>query len=332
MTSATTSEKAVTQSELPDFINLSSAPGDTATEILAGLNATPRYINPKFFYDSRGSALFERITALPEYYPTRTERGILKAFAGQIARAVGTHRVVIEPGAGSCEKVRLLLDALQPAAYVPTDIAGDFLQDAAEKLRSEFPWLPVTAIQADFTALAAMPQSLPPGPRCLFYPGSTLGNFERHDAEAFLRQVATLLGEDGTLLIGIDLHKDTATLEAAYNDAAGITAAFNLNILNHLNRLLPADFDPDQFRHVACYNQTAQRIEMYLESLTAQQVQCADRSLTLAAGERLLTEYSCKYSREGFARLAASAGLAVRHCWQDPAGLFAVFCLAPDGT
>ncbi|MCH8543587.1 MAG: L-histidine N(alpha)-methyltransferase [Alcanivorax sp.] len=331
MTSATPSRTA-TRDEMPDFIDLSTAPGDTTAEILTGLNAQPRYINPKFFYDSRGSALFERITALPEYYPTRTERGILKAFAGQIARAAGPDRVLIEPGAGSCEKVRLLLDAMRPAAYVPTDIAGDFLYQAAGKLRAEFPWLPITAIQADFTALAAMPQSLPPGPRCLFYPGSTLGNFQYHDARAFLRQAAALLGADGTLLIGIDLHKDTATLEAAYNDSAGITADFNLNILRHLNQLLPADFDLHQFRHVACYNQTAQRIEMYLESLTAQQVQCAGNLLSLQAGERLLTEYSCKYTQEGFARLADAAGLTVQHCWQDPARLFAVFCLAPNGT
>ncbi|MBZ2188354.1 L-histidine N(alpha)-methyltransferase [Alcanivorax sp. JB21] len=328
----TLATRASARNALPDFVDLSTASGDTTAEILAGLNATPRCINPKFFYDSHGSALFERITALPEYYPTRTERGILKAFSRQIAQATGTRRVLIEPGAGSCEKVRLLLPTMQPAAYVPTDIAGDFLHASAEKLRSEFPWLPVTAIQADFTALTAMPESLPAGPRCLFYPGSTLGNFQRDEAQAFLCQAATLIGAGGTLLIGIDLHKETATLEAAYNDSAGITADFNLNILRHLNQLLPANFDLRAFRHVAHYNEAEKRIEMHLESRKAQQVDCADITITLDAGERLLTEYSCKYTRDDFALLADAAGLTVRHCWQDPAGMFAVFCLAPSGT
>ena len=309
------------------YQDLGPASSNSRQEVLAGLRETRKRISPKFFYDDTGSQLFEEITAQPEYYPTRTERRILRQHAADMAAAIGVGTILMEPGAGSCEKVRLLLDTLKPAVYVPIDIAGDFLQRSASALQRDYPWLRVAALRADFADLPSLPADLPTRPRTLFYPGSTLGNFSPLQAAGFLRHARRLVGPDGKLLIGIDLHKDSAILNRAYNDNAGVTARFNLNILQHLNRILPADFQPQQFRHIAFYNDACQRIEMYLESMTEQTVTAARERLQFAAGERIHTEISCKYSLASFAALAASAGLNVRECWRDNDDLFAVFLL-----
>ena len=221
------------------------------TELLAGLRDSPRCINPKFFYDEQGSALFSQICEQPEYYPTRTEIGIFTEQAAAIARAVGPGCRLIEPGAGGCEKVRYLLPALQPALYQPLDISAEYMLAGTAALRREFPDLQVMPQVADFSdhfELTAVPCD---GRAVLFYPGSTIGNFTPDEAEAFLRRATALLGTDGVLLIGVDLHKQKSVLEAAYNDAQGVTAAFNRNILRHANRLLSADFNPDAFAHLA---------------------------------------------------------------------------------
>jgi len=309
------------------FHDLHPTVGDSRAEALAGLQAPQKRVDPKHFYDAHGSRLFEAITRLPEYYPTRTETAILRREAGAIAGSCGTGAVLIEPGSGNCEKVQLLLDALRPAAYVPLDISAAFLREAAEGLAGAFPWLPVRAICADFNAAPELDDYLPAGRRIVFYPGSTIGNLEPPAARSFLRRLAGWLGEAGGALVGVDLHKDAAVLERAYNDSAGVTAAFNLNALNSLNRLLDADFDADAFRHRAFYDRQQQRIEMHLVSERAQAVRCDGGTIRFAAGETLHTENSYKYTVDGFAELAAAAGLAVREHWVDPDRLFSVHYL-----
>lgn len=291
-------------------------------ELLEGLESRPRYINPKFFYDERGSELFSRICELAEYYPTRTEIDILDRQSEEIAEVVGPGCELVEPGAGNCEKVRYLIDDLEPAAYLPLDISRDFLLDAAERLREDFPGLQVRPLVADFSEEFELPES--EARRVLFYPGSTIGNFEPEAAAAFLRRAAAMVGRGGGMLIGVDLHKDSEVLNAAYNDSQGITAEFNRNILRHANELLGADFDPDQFEHVAFYNERQQRVEMHLESRAPQQVQCRGKLLEFEAGERIHTEYSHKYTVDGFGDLASAAGFEARSCWTDDAHLFSV--------
>ncbi len=291
-------------------------------ELLAGLLTPPRFINPKFFYDERGSELFARICELEEYYPTRTEISIFSRESAAIAAAVGSGCELVEPGAGSCEKVRHLLADLAPSAYLPLDISRDFLLDAAQRLREDFPALEVRPVVADFGSAFDLPEA--GARRVLFYPGSTIGNFEPSAALEFLSRAAALVGPGGGLLIGVDLHKASEVLNAAYNDSQGVTAEFNRNILRHANQLLDADFDPEQFEHVAFYNAPAQRIEMHLESRIAQRVHCEGAVLEFAAGERIHTEYSHKYTPQGFADLAAQAGFQPRGCWLDDAALFSV--------
>lgn len=301
---------------------LADVHGAQREELLAGLLEPPRYINPKFFYDERGSELFEKICELEEYYPTRTEIGIFKQSSAAIADTVGRGCELVEPGAGSCEKVRYLLADLEPSAYLPLDISRDFLLDSAQRLREDFPALDVRPVVADFSAAFDLPTAT--GRRVLFYPGSTIGNFEPAGARDFLTRAAAMVGQGGGLLIGVDLHKSSDILDAAYNDSEGVTAAFNRNILSHANTLLNADFEPQQFKHVAFYNEPAQRIEMHLESLIAQTVRCNGAMLEFAAGERIHTEYSHKYTVEGFAALAAEAGFSARGCWVDENDLFSV--------
>lgn len=297
---------------------------DQREELLAGLESRPRAINPKFFYDERGSELFARICELPEYYPTRTEIDIFQDHSAEIARAVGLDCELVEPGAGGCEKVRYLLEDMQPGAYIPIDISGDFLVAAAESLRKDFPGLDVRPVVADFSDHFDLPPTRSSGRRVLFYPGSTIGNFEPEAACAFLARVADLVGPGGALLIGVDLHKPSEVLNAAYNDAQGVTAAFNRNILRHANRLLDAEFEPDRFGHVAFYDEQAQRIEMHLESLEAQKVRCNGAIFELAPGERIHTEYSYKYRVDEFAALATTAGFRPRECWVDVNEWFSV--------
>jgi dimethylhistidine N-methyltransferase len=314
-----------------NFHDAHPAPGDSRSELLRGLQRMQKAVDPKWFYDAAGSELFERITRLPEYYPTRTEIGILTGNRAAISRRCGQGCVFIEPGSGNCEKVRLLLDELRPAAYVPLDISADFLRGAATQLGQEYPWLTVRAVCADFNAGWSYLDDLPAGKRVVFYPGSTIGNLEPAAAAAFLRRVRRVIGDDGGLLIGVDLHKSSRRLNAAYNDASGVTARFNLNVLNRLNEVLDAEFDQDLFRHRAFYNTEQQRIEMHLVSERAHAVRCNGSLVEFERGESIHTENSYKYTVEGFAELAASAGLALEESWFDAERLFSVHYLAAAG-
>lgn len=301
--------------------------GDGRAEILRGLAAQPKRLNPMWFYDERGSRLFDEITRLPEYYPTRTELAILRDNAGAISACCGEGCVLIEPGSGSSDKVRLLLDALRPSVYVPVDISAEFLRDAAAGLGADYPWLPVHAVCADFNAGWDFLDDVPAGKRVVFYPGSTIGNLEPDAARAFLRTLADIIGDDGGALVGVDTHKATPLLNAAYNDAAGVTAAFNLNVLRRLNELLDADFDEDRFHHRAFYDADRRRVEMHLVSTNGQRVSSRERDFEFAPGETIHTECSYKYSPEDFAELASSAGLSIRQSWLDEAKLFSVHFL-----
>lgn len=309
------------------FHHLQAAQVDDHGELLAGLTRPQKSVNPKWFYDADGSDLFEQITRLPEYYPTRTEIGILTDNRSDIARHCGKGCLFIEPGSGACEKVRLLLDDLEPVAYVPLDISEEFLRDAATALGREYPWLPVHAVCADFNDGWPLPDNLPAGRRVVFYPGSTIGNLEPAAAADFLRRVRQLIGADGGLLIGVDLHKSERRLNAAYNDSRGVTAQFNLNVLQRLNDELDAEFDPSGFSHHAFYNSEQQRIEMHLVSDVQQTVRCNGSRIEFAPGETIHTENSYKYTVEGFAGLAASAGLSLTQSWLDADRLFSVHYL-----
>lgn len=310
------------------------AVNDSREELLSGLNRKQKTINPKYFYDEKGSQLFDRITRLPEYYPTRTEIEILGRYKQEISAACGTHCLLIEPGSGSCEKARLLLNDLQPSTYVPVDISADFLLQAATQLGQEYPWLNIQAVCADFNNDWSFVDDLPAGKKIVFYPGSTIGNLEPTNALEFLKQIRAMVGEDGGALIGVDLHKSSAPLTAAYNDAEGVTAAFNLNVLERVNTLLDTDFDPAFFKHHAFYNCDEQRIEMHLVSERAQTVICSeknngsDSTIRFELGETIHTESSYKYTLEGFANLAAKAGLHVERCWLDDEHLFSVHYLS----
>lgn len=303
---------------------------DGLSELLDGLQAADKRIDPKWFYDERGSELFEQITALPEYYPTRTEIDILRNNRDAISERCGHGCVFIEPGSGNCAKARLLLDTLRPAAYVPLDISADFLRDAVTQLGLEYPWLTVQAICADFNRDWTWLDNLPEGRRVVFYPGSTIGNLEPEAAGDFLRRVRRLVGSDGGLLIGVDLHKSSACLNRAYNDSEGVTARFNLNALDHINRRFEADFDTRRFSHRAFYDSERRRIEMHLVSKEEQSVHFQDTWIHFASGEPIHTESSYKYTVESFEELAASAGLALKASWLDEERLFSVHYLSPS--
>lgn len=311
--------------------NLEPADDRVLEDLLAGLLTEQRSINPKWFYDERGSQLFDEITRLPEYYPTRTESAIYGDHASSIAQVCGVGRQLIEPGSGSSEKVRLLLPALRPSEYLPIDISAEYLFASAAKLAEEYPWLTVHAICADFASGWGFLSDYPSDQRVIFYPGSTLGNFTPERAGVFLQEVAQLLGSGGRILIGVDTHKNSEVLEAAYNDSAGVTASFNLNALEHINDAVGADFDLTGFSHRAIYNDRLRRIEMYLDSTRDQTVTLAGQSFRLEAGEAIHTENSYKYSPEDFARLALESGLEVITRWMDDKELFAVYALRPMG-
>lgn len=300
---------------------------DADQDLRRGLRQSQKTINPKFFYDQVGSELFDQITRLPEYYPSRTEKAILATYRSEMARFCGRGSVIIEPGSGSSEKIRLLLQALKPAAYVPLDISADFLRQSAQRLGEEFPDVQIHAICADFSHNWSLPRSLPVGKRVVFYPGSTIGNLEPAAAVAFLQRMRQWVAPEGGLLLGVDLHKSSARLNAAYNDAAGITARFNLNLLDHLNRVLGTRFDPDKFRHRAFYCEARQRIEMHLESVNAQRIACGDEVFAFEAGETIHTENSYKYTLQGIEELAAKAQLRLAKSWLDDEQLFSVHYL-----
>ncbi|MBV8186382.1 MAG: L-histidine N(alpha)-methyltransferase [Alphaproteobacteria bacterium] len=303
--------------------------GDRAefqSSVLAGLSRMPRAIPAKFLYDAAGSALFDAICELPEYYLTRTEIGILRQCAGGIAALAGPGCALVEFGSGSSVKSRLLIEALQElVAYVPIDISRHHLDETAQRLRRDYPGLRVEPVCADYMVLKALPAGLPLASRRLgFFPGSTIGNLEPDEATAFLRRVRGLLGREGALVLGTDLKKDPRRLHDAYNDASGVTAAFTLNLLSRMNRELGADFDLAAFEHEAFYNAAESRIEIYFKSLKRQTVHVAGRKFSFSAGERVHTEYSYKYDDASMAALAGSGGFEIVRTWTDPARQFAV--------
>ena len=313
----------------PELATANETPPDLAeerAEVLEGLLAEQKRISPKYFYDERGSELFDQICALPEYYPTRTELSIMDAHLTEISKLVGPRAAVIEFGAGSNLKVRQLLDALEePAAYVPVEISGDYLLKQAEDLASDYPNVHIQPVFADFTQPFELPEHpVRPERNLVFFPGSTIGNFTRGEARELLGVMRAEAKDDGALLIGVDLKKDPATVQAAYNDREGVTAEFNLNVLHRLNRELGANFDVDAFRHEAVYDETEGRIEMRLVSLEDQVVKVAGRTIAFRRGEHIITEYSHKYSVEEFHALARRAGFRPERTWTDEDGLFSV--------
>ena len=299
------------------FIDFPVAHDDLRADVLAGLSAQPKAIPPKYFYDTAGCRLFESICAQPEYVLCRTERALMAACLPEIAAAVGAVDCVIEPGAGDCVKIRAVLDALRPQHLLVIDIAGESLAVAAEALAGAYPGIAVTALGMDFIdKLEAAAPYLAPGRRLVYYPGSSIGNFSPAEATALLARFHALAGAGGQLLIGFDLKKDPDALHRAYNDAAGVTAAFNLNLLARLNRELDADFDLTRFRHYAFYNPAAGRIEMHLVSLAEQRVSVSGQTFRFAPGETLHTENSYKYRPDEFETVAASAGWRLRNGWE----------------
>lgn len=298
-------------------------------DVLRGLRHRPKRLPSKYFYDARGSELFERICEQPEYYLTRVELAILREHIGEIADAIGPDALLMEYGSGSGVKTRLLLRHLRsPVAYVPVEIAREALLASVAGLAAEFPHIEMLPVCADFTQPLVLPRATRHVRRTVaFFPGSTIGNFETEEALKLLRQLREQIGRNGAALIGVDLKKDRADLEAAYNDAAGVTAEFTLNLLARCNRELAADFDLAAFRHRARWNALAGRIETHILSLREQSVRIGSESFRFDAGEPMLVEYSCKYSQEEFARLAARAGLRVGGVWTDPGSRFSLHWL-----
>ena len=301
-----------------------------ALDALQGLTQTPKSLSPKYFYDATGSALFEQITLLPEYYPTRTELGILRDRGGEIAKLIPKGAALVEFGAGATTKVRLLLKRCAFAAYVPVDISGEFLGDQAKGLRRDFPDLAVHPVTADFTQGFELPQEVRDLPKVGFFPGSTIGNFEPEEASRFLRRAADILGQGSLMILGFDLEKEETVLFDAYNDAAGVTAKFNLNLLVRMNRELGANFDVSSFTHRAHYNRALHRIEMHLYSRKAQKVRLCGRTVPFAAGESIHTETSYKYSIPRFDALARGSGWRRDTSWTDAKRMFSVHVLRAD--
>ena len=299
-------------------------------ELIEGLSQPEKMISPKYFYDERGSQLFDEITHLPEYYPTETELGIMQDNMPEIVSLIGKQASLIEFGSGSSRKTRELLDNLQqPTVYVPDDISEEHLLSSADKIRSEHPGLEVLPVVADFTHPFALPNpTVMPMRNIVYFPGSTIGNFTHDAAHELLKVMYQEAGEDGAMLIGVDLQKDPAIIERAYNDGAGVTAKFNLNMLDHLNREFGFDFDTDNYSHSAHYDEAEGRMELRLISLRGQIVTAGGEQISVRAGEGILTEYSHKYTLGGFAEMAERAGFQVAKIWTDAEQLFSVqYCV-----
>jgi L-histidine N-alpha-methyltransferase len=303
-------------------------------DVLRGLRAPKKELPCKYFYDEAGSALFEQITELEEYYPTRTELGIMERHAAEMAGLLGTRCLLIEYGSGSSLKTRYLLDQLRdPAGYVPIDVSGEYLEDSARVLNEEYPDVEVLPLCADFTRALGLPACRKAATRrVVYFPGSTLGNFAPEAALTLLRQTAALCGCGGGFLLGIDLQKDPRVIEAAYNDRQGVTAAFNRNILVRINRELDADFDVEQFAHKAYYNVAHGRLEMHLVSGCDQVVRIGGRLFSFVKGESIHTENSYKYSVSALTALAETAGYRVERVWMDERQYFSVVYLVPRDT
>jgi dimethylhistidine N-methyltransferase len=303
-------------------------------DVVAGLGGHLKSLPCKYFYDEVGCRLFDSICELPEYYPTRTELGIMRAHAKEMALLLGADSQLVELGSGSSTKTRLLLDQLPNlGCYIPVDISRDYLRRAREELADEYPRLNVAPVCTDYSRPFALPREARRGVRTnIYFPGSTLGNLRPSEARAFLARMATLAGPAGGLLIGVDLKKDRRTLEAAYNDAQGVTADFNLNLLDRINRELGADFDRSRFTHRAIYNEEHGRIEMHLLSTADQSVRIGHLAFGFTRGESIVTEYSYKYSPEDFRALAAAAGWTVRRTWTDERSWFGVIFATARGS
>ncbi len=308
------------------FYNFLAAGETFLDDVLAGLALARKALPPKYFYDARGCELFEQICELPEYYLTRTELAIMSEHAQAMAKFLGPGCQLIEYGSGSSRKTRLLLEHLEPPLYVPIDIAGEAIRAAATGLAARFPRLNITGVCADYSRPLTLPEfvGVPIRRKAVYFPGSTIGNFTPPEAAGFLKLVRRSVGTGGALLIGVDLKKDKARLDAAYDDAAGVTAAFNLNLLARINRELGGDFQLRRFRHKAFYDEAQGRIEMHIESLAAQLVHVAGQRFRFEPGETIHTEFSCKYGVEEFQALARSAGFAPGETWTDAQALFSV--------
>lgn len=299
-----------------------------AEAVLSGLAQDQKTIPCRFLYDARGSELFEQITDLDEYYPTRTEIALLEQIGPELAELAGPGRAVVEFGSGSSRKTHILIDHLEDiAAYVPIDISDDALSEAAERLVQRHPELTVLPVHGDFSSDIELPKSVRLTPKLGFFPGSTIGNLNREDALVFLRDTARLVGHHGALLIGVDLKKSLDILLPAYNDENGVTADFNLNLLHRINRELDGNIDVARFAHQAVYNARAGRIEIYIVSLADQEITVCGQRIAMAAGERIHTENSHKYSIEEFQALATEAGWQPAHVWTDPEQLFSIHYL-----
>ncbi len=303
--------------------------GSFREDAIAGLSLPQKALPPKYFYDAAGSRLFERICRLPEYYPTRAELALTRRHLPAIARFAGRGCELIEYGSGASLKTRLLIRALRPSVYVPVDISEDALAGAARRLAREFAWLHIFAVRGDFSQPLRLPvhRARAARRRIVYFPGSTIGNLAPQEAQAFLKMTRGQVGRAGAMLVGVDLKKDANRLHAAYNDARGVTAAFNLNLLRRANRELGADFDLRRFRHYAFYNPSPGRIEMHLVSVARQSVNVGEHRFAFEAGETIHTENSYKYSVEAFAALAAEAGFRSEKVWRDAQRRFALFGL-----
>jgi len=300
---------------------------DFHEDVIQGLSAPEPYILPKYFYDETGSRLFEDICSTQEYYPTRTEVNIIRDNIDELVESLGKECLLIEPGSGDSYKVRLLLDALRPIAYMPIDISQRYLQGEAQKLAAEFTWLNVHAVCADFTGELKLPYHVQATNKVAFFPGSTIGNFSADQAVSVLEEIKGMVGDNGGLLIGVDLYKDASILNAAYNDQKGFTAQFNMNLLTRINRELGADFNLDAFKHYAFFNKEKSRIEMHLLSLEDQQVSVGGHKFYFKNDQSILTEYSHKYTLDSFQELAKKAGFEQVKTWVDDKELFSVHYL-----
>ena len=310
----------------------SSVELDFLADVISDLGKQPKQLQCKYFYDERGSQLFDQICELDEYYLTRTELAIMDQYIDEMARQLGSEVMLVEFGSGSSTKTRTLLDALHdPVAYVPIDISEEHLLKTARTLQQAYPRIEILPVVADFTSVIELPHSTREASHAaVYFPGSTIGNFTPDEAGKMLKRFSRLLGPQGGLLIGIDLQKSPQVIEAAYNDKKGITAEFNLNLLHRINSELGADFDVDDFEHRADYNEELGRVEIYVVSKVDQSVQIGDHEIRFEANEAVLTEYSHKYTIEGFTELAATAQFSLHKYWTDPDRLFAVMHLVND--
>jgi dimethylhistidine N-methyltransferase len=326
---------AQTRAALRRPVEADAAEADSsfARDVIAGLTARPKRLSPKYFYDQAGAQLFEDITALPEYYLTRCELEVLRERAPEMARFFPAGSALIEFGSGSSKKVRILLEAAPTiAAYIPVDISSEMLVQEAEELRRDYPRLAVLPVEADFTQPFSLPAQAAGMAHTGFFPGSTIGNFEPHEACAFLRHAGRMLGRAATLIIGVDLVKDVSVLNAAYDDAAGVTAKFNLNLLARINRELGANFDLASFSHEAFYNAERHRIEMHLASKKRQKVRVAGRAIEFRAGETIHTENSYKYTLDSFRALARGSGWEPVAVWTGAGANFSIHALVFEDT